>query len=735
MKTLWPYVNKAVLKLLKDEVEPTLQAQLPMGLNTLKITSFHLGDDAPVLGPISAYRKDKQDLKGFEIDIFISWRPKCDITFSVMKMKLGLKSLVIEGSVSLVFRPLLEQMPVIGGFQLFMINPPVVDVNFSGAANIVDFPVLAGTIRNIINGAICDSLVLPNRIFIPVADEADMDMPRLSFPRPEAVLRFRLYSGKALLAKDFNFWGAATSDPYAVVKVGARSFRTKTVKRTVNPTWQLGQASYDFFMFNKRQLLNIDLFDEDIDSDDKLGKVRIAVGDAVMRGIFPLSLVQENGETEGGEIEIGLETHKLVEVNRYSELPEPMMNLPPPYPTDPTGGTAVGMIQIRCRALRGVPKKYDKTKTTVSFEVLDDPACLKDVKQSGGGHAKTVPALVNDAVPHEMQAMIENLSIGNDHVHPMSVQNLASFAHYPPEIIFDILKRKPSFDTVFNYGCTFLLAKPRDATLKIKVYVGGKKRPYATGEISAAQLLSPEYANLVQLKRGGSDSQAGGLVGGAVAVASTAAKKVGGVVVTAIRAGARVAGVLSPRRRSAPETPGSEAGNLLGPPSSATTSNPPSPITVAPSPIAAAAGAAKGAVSGTLSELAHLPQKIGGEDSLSKAWDERHSTVDMQLEFTMFKLEKVHDAEELREFFEEDISGSSSTSSGDSGERHAHRGLAGLFGLRGLLGQGDGKRRGSKDASGQGNSSASPVPGNSASSATAFSYVVTPSSPSKSNAV
>ena len=89
MKTLWPHVNKAVYKLLKDQIEPTLQKELPAPLNGIKITSFSLGNDAPVLGPVHAYRKDKQDVKGFEIDIFMSWRPTVDISFRLLKMKLG----------------------------------------------------------------------------------------------------------------------------------------------------------------------------------------------------------------------------------------------------------------------------------------------------------------------------------------------------------------------------------------------------------------------------------------------------------------------------------------------------------------------------------------------------------------------------------------------------------------------------------------------------------------------
>lgn len=81
---------------------------------------------------------------------------------------------MIEGTLSLVFRPLMDTLPVVGGIQIFMINPPVVDIDFTGAANLIDMPILAGTIRSIISSAISDALVLPNRIFIPIADETEV---------------------------------------------------------------------------------------------------------------------------------------------------------------------------------------------------------------------------------------------------------------------------------------------------------------------------------------------------------------------------------------------------------------------------------------------------------------------------------------------------------------------------------------------------------------------------------
>ena len=44
----------------------------------------------------------------------------------------GIRSLSIEGILSIVFRPMLDEMPVLGGMQMFMINPPDIDIEWHG---------------------------------------------------------------------------------------------------------------------------------------------------------------------------------------------------------------------------------------------------------------------------------------------------------------------------------------------------------------------------------------------------------------------------------------------------------------------------------------------------------------------------------------------------------------------------------------------------------------------------
>ena len=61
-----------------------LNESLPRPLNTISIDEFFLGNETPTLGPISAFPKKKGESEGFEVDIFVTWRPHCDIRLKVM---------------------------------------------------------------------------------------------------------------------------------------------------------------------------------------------------------------------------------------------------------------------------------------------------------------------------------------------------------------------------------------------------------------------------------------------------------------------------------------------------------------------------------------------------------------------------------------------------------------------------------------------------------------------------
>jgi Ca2+-dependent lipid-binding protein len=55
-------------------------------------------------------------------------------------VKAGIKDFQVSGLVRIVMKPLLAQMPLVGGMQVFFLNNPDIDFNLVGIADVLDFP-------------------------------------------------------------------------------------------------------------------------------------------------------------------------------------------------------------------------------------------------------------------------------------------------------------------------------------------------------------------------------------------------------------------------------------------------------------------------------------------------------------------------------------------------------------------------------------------------------------------
>merc|ERR1711874_716528 len=65
------------------------------------------------------------------------------------------------------------------------------------------------------------------------------------------------------------------ADPYTILSVGKEKFKTETVKNNQNPEWQY-TLKFDFAKDTKEEI-TVEVFDEDIGKDDRLGDTKIPV--------------------------------------------------------------------------------------------------------------------------------------------------------------------------------------------------------------------------------------------------------------------------------------------------------------------------------------------------------------------------------------------------------------------------------------------------------------------------
>ncbi|KAJ8258978.1 hypothetical protein COCON_G00179900 [Conger conger] len=109
--------------------------------------------------------------------------------------------------------------------------------------------------------------------------------PEQTSPDPsfatEGVLRIHLVEAQNLIAKD-KFMGGIVkgkSDPYVNIRVGGLAFRSRAIEKNLNPTWN---ELYEVVLTQvPGQEVQVDVFDEDMDQDDFMGRFKISLKDII----------------------------------------------------------------------------------------------------------------------------------------------------------------------------------------------------------------------------------------------------------------------------------------------------------------------------------------------------------------------------------------------------------------------------------------------------------------------
>ena len=101
--------------------------------------------------------------------------------------------------------------------------------------------------------------VLPNKFTLSLAES--VTNKQLKCPDSAGILRVNLVRGEKLMKKDIGVLGMGKSDPYAILRVGAKRVETPMIKNTINPEWNF-IADFPIEVV-KGQILHLELMDHD----------------------------------------------------------------------------------------------------------------------------------------------------------------------------------------------------------------------------------------------------------------------------------------------------------------------------------------------------------------------------------------------------------------------------------------------------------------------------------------
>lgn len=288
---MWPYVGEMVYKILKESVEPEMQKNMPKALNTLYFETIDLGNKPPYVANVTSYdKKDENKKSEFIFDMDLCYNGDATIKLAVKKVKLGLSNIELRGMLRIIFKPLVAEYNPVGGITVFFLNRPKLKFDLTNLLNVLDLPGLKSTLRRITDDVIASFVVLPNRIAVPLA--TGVDGSDLQYPIPEGVLRVKVVEARNLTAKDFGLVKKGKSDPYAIIRIGAQSFRTKVIGNNLNPEWN---ETFEAFVDNSEgQEIEAVIYDEDTSSkDSKIGSLDTDIASTVETGYRDLWLPLE----------------------------------------------------------------------------------------------------------------------------------------------------------------------------------------------------------------------------------------------------------------------------------------------------------------------------------------------------------------------------------------------------------------------------------------------------------
>uniref|UniRef100_A0A8C2K107 Extended synaptotagmin-like protein 1b n=1 Tax=Cyprinus carpio TaxID=7962 RepID=A0A8C2K107_CYPCA len=268
----WPFIGQYLEKLLTETIAPSIRGS-SSHLQTLSFTKVDFGGKPMRVVGVKAHTENEKGQ--ILLDVYISYVGDVEINVEVKRYfcKAGVKGIQLHGMMRVILEPLIGDVPIVGAVTMFFIQRPKLTINWTGLTNLLDVPGLNAMSDTKIMDAIASFLVLPNRLTVPLV--ADLHVAQLRCPLPRGVVRIHLLEADGLASTDNYVKGvmAGMSDPYALLRVGPQTFKSRHLDNTLNPKWD---EMYEVIVHEvPGQELEVEMFDKDPDHDDFLGRYHI----------------------------------------------------------------------------------------------------------------------------------------------------------------------------------------------------------------------------------------------------------------------------------------------------------------------------------------------------------------------------------------------------------------------------------------------------------------------------
>eukprot|EP01060_Flectonema_neradi_P032919 TRINITY_DN535_c9_g1_i1.p1 TRINITY_DN535_c9_g1~~TRINITY_DN535_c9_g1_i1.p1 ORF type:complete len:1462 (+),score=369.02 TRINITY_DN535_c9_g1_i1:60-4388(+) len=244
IEVLWPSVGAEISRQV-NELSRT------MGINI----NFTLGENTPAFVPLGMRSVDGIDGEqdgGVEFSLGITYRSNCKTEVELPLTKITIAGFTFIGNLFIWFRPIMDEIPIVGGVSFGFVNPPTIELDWEGGfGTVANITGLKATIQDAIKDQITEIAVIPN--LLGVSLHKGIDIAKIRSPEPEGIIRLNVQRAANCPEQLFG------NDLFVRVHIGGHTHDTKVVSGTKMPVWN---DTFDYLVYNKEQWVLLELHEQ-----------------------------------------------------------------------------------------------------------------------------------------------------------------------------------------------------------------------------------------------------------------------------------------------------------------------------------------------------------------------------------------------------------------------------------------------------------------------------------------
>lgn len=389
-KICWPQIGKIIEAHLKPTLEPLINLYLPKPFSKFRFIKASLGRDPITVNSVTVHRRFKDSI-ALDLNVTYKGHPSIAMKCAPLGAGFGIKELRWTGRISVLLRPLLTTLPLIGAIQAAMINHPDLDMDFTGVANIAEFGPVERIVKMVLRNVIAAMIVLPNRIMYKFSENVDYFNV---YEQPIGIIDVKIERGRGFTKERKIGMIKAIPDLYCLATFALEEIKTDVQMNNLNPEWG---KSKSFILSDLDQPFHLDCYDKDtISRDDLVGSFTVTAKDLLQKQSDWYPLVDNIDEkiASNGEIYVTTQLHRFRGPKErvrgpcvMSILIDRAKNLPP---TTKKSACKVTVGSMRRRIVRETPQISRPKKQTLgmdpvnpiwnfSFDILCDDHSTSDV--------------------------------------------------------------------------------------------------------------------------------------------------------------------------------------------------------------------------------------------------------------------------------------------------------------------------------------------------------------------